>query len=149
MASVVYYGSPRQARWEAKETLPAKLDLILERLNLRDRVKDETVALKMHLGSHMGYSTVHPVFVRRVVDAIKQGGGHPFITDLSWDTHASETRGYTTETLGCPIYPISGVKDLYQYSIEQPYKNITHWKVGGMIHDAFLTFRVGMRNKHQ
>ena len=28
--SIVYFGSPRQARLEAKETLPAKLDLILE-----------------------------------------------------------------------------------------------------------------------
>ena len=40
MPSTVYYGSPRQARLEANETLPAKLDLILEKLNLRDRVKD-------------------------------------------------------------------------------------------------------------
>ena len=38
MRSTVYYGSPRQARLEAKETLPAKLDLILERLALRERV---------------------------------------------------------------------------------------------------------------
>ena len=30
--STVYYGSPRQARLEAKETLPAKLDLIIDRL---------------------------------------------------------------------------------------------------------------------
>ena len=29
MSSVVFYGSPRQAKLEAKETLPAKLDLIL------------------------------------------------------------------------------------------------------------------------
>ena len=136
MASIVYYGSPRQARWESKETLPAKLDQILSRLNLKDRVKGETVAIKMHLGSNMGYSTVHPVFVRRVVEAIKQGGGHPFITDLSWDTHASETRGYSSETLGCPIYPTAGINDRYSYAITRPYKQISDWKIGGMIHDA-------------
>lgn len=136
MSSIVYYGSPRQARWEAKETLPAKLDLIIDKLNLHDRVKGETVALKMHLGNHLGYSTVHPLFVRRVVDAIKQGGGQPFVTDLSWDTHASETRGYTSEVLGCPIFPTAGINDRYQYSINRPYKGIQDWKVGGMIHDA-------------
>ena len=32
MPSIVYFGSARQARLEANETLPAKLDLILERL---------------------------------------------------------------------------------------------------------------------
>ena len=53
MSSQVFFGSPRQARLEAKETLPAKLDLILERLHLRDRVKDEAVAIKMHTGNNI------------------------------------------------------------------------------------------------
>jgi uncharacterized Fe-S center protein len=65
MPSKVFYGSLRQARLEAKETLPANLDLMLSELHLRDRVKDETVAIKMHTGNNMVYSTVHPVFVRR------------------------------------------------------------------------------------
>jgi hypothetical protein len=103
MSSIVYYGSPRQSRLEASETLPCKLDLILEKLHLRDRVKGETVVLKMHTGNNVGYSTLHPVFVRRVVQAIKDGGGKPFVADVDWDVEASEQRGYTTETLGCPI----------------------------------------------
>src|SRR5688572_29698073 len=37
MPSKVFFGSARQARLEAKETLPAKLDLILEQLHLRER----------------------------------------------------------------------------------------------------------------
>ena len=80
-----YYGSPRQARLEAKETLPAKLDLILDQLHLRERVKDETVLIKMHTGNNIVYSTIHPVFVRKVVQAIKDGGGKPFVADVSWD----------------------------------------------------------------
>ena len=47
MTATVYYGSPRQARLEAGESLPAKLDLILEKLRLRDRVKDELVCLTL------------------------------------------------------------------------------------------------------
>ena len=34
MPSPVYFGSARQARLEAKESLPAKLDLIIDRLAL-------------------------------------------------------------------------------------------------------------------
>jgi uncharacterized Fe-S center protein len=105
MPSIVYYGSARQSRLEAKETLPAKLDLILEKLNLRDRVKDETVAIKMHTGNNMVYSTIHPVFVRRVVQAVKDGGGKPFVVDVNWDTAGAETRGYAQEVIGCPVYP--------------------------------------------
>ena len=70
MTSKVYWGSPHQTQLDAKETLPAKLDLILEELDLRKRVKDHRVAIKMHLGLDVGYSVVHPVLVRRVVGAV-------------------------------------------------------------------------------
>lgn len=136
MASTVYYGSPRQARWEADETLPAKLDRIIERLNIRERVKGETVVIKIHSGNNMGYSTLHPVFVRRVVQAVLDGGGSPFITDLWWDTHNAHQRGYTQEVLGCPIYPSTGINDHYQYTHKRPYKSIQEWHVAGMIEDA-------------
>jgi hypothetical protein len=136
MNSIVYYGSPRQARLEANETLPAKLDLILDRLTLRDRVKGETVAVKLHTGNNIGYSTIHPVFVRRVVQAIIDGGGHPYVVDVNWDVAGSETRGYTTETLGCPIYSIAGPRDKYYYTHHHSFKGMEEWKLGGMIQDA-------------
>ncbi len=136
MPSVVYFGSPRQARLEAKESLPAKLDLIIEQLHLRDRVKDETVAIKMHTGNNLGYSTVHPVFVRKVVQAVKDGGGKPFVTDVNWDVRGAEERGYSTEMLGCPVYPAAGPDEKYFYTHARPYKNICEWKIAGHIQDA-------------
>jgi uncharacterized Fe-S center protein len=136
MASKVYFGSPRQARLEAEETLPAKLDRILNELHLRDRVKDETVVIKIHSGTNIGYSTIHPLFIRKVVQAVKDGGGHPFITDVDWDVNGAETRGYTSEVLGCPIYPSAGLKDHYHYDHKRPFKSIETWQVAGMIEDA-------------
>jgi hypothetical protein len=140
--SQVFFGSPRQARLEAGETLPAKLDLILERLHLRDRVKEETVVIKMHTGNNLGYSTVHPVFVRKVVRAIREGGGTPFVADVSWDAEGAEERGYSSETLGCPVYPAAGPNDRYAYPHERPFRNIQTWKVAGLIEDA--TFLVNL-----
>ena len=137
MRSTVYWGSPRQSRLEANETLPAKLDLIIDRLHIRDRVKDETVLIKLHVGNNIGYSTIHPLFVRKVVKAVLEGGGKPFIADVDWDVKGCEERGYTTEVLGCPIYPIAGPSDQYFYEHnEAPYKNIQTWKVAGMAQDA-------------
>jgi uncharacterized protein len=136
MSSTVYYGSPRQSRLDAKETLPAKLDLILDRLHLRDRVKDEQVCIKLHVGNNIGYSVIHPVFVRKVVQAVKDGGGKPFVADVSWDVEGCESRGYTSEVLGCPVYPAGGPEDKYFYTHERPYKNIKQWKVAGLIEDA-------------
>jgi uncharacterized Fe-S center protein len=136
MPSKVYFGSAHQSRLEAKETLPAKLDLILEKLQIRERVKDEMVVIKMHTGNNIGYSTIHPVFVRRVVQAVKDGGGKPFIADVNWDVAGAETRGYTQETIGCPIYPAAGPDEKYFYEYEKPYKSIKKWKLAGLIHDA-------------
>jgi uncharacterized Fe-S center protein len=136
MPNIVYFGTARQSRLEAKETLPAKLDLILEKLNLRDRVKDETVAIKMHTGNNMVYSTIHPVFVRRVVQAVKDGGGKPFIVDVNWDTAGAETRGYAQEVIGCPVYPAAGPDEKYFYEHEHPYKSIKKWKLAGLIQDS-------------
>ncbi|MHB0935121.1 MAG: DUF362 domain-containing protein [Armatimonadota bacterium] len=136
MSTPVYFGSAKQKRLRAEETLPAKLDRILERLNLRERVKGELVAIKMHLGGNIGYSTVHPVFVRKVVDAVKQGGGTPFVTDTPWAVMTAYQRGYSQETLGCPLIPAAGMADNYYKSFPEHFKNITEWKVAGEIVDA-------------
>ena len=136
MASKVFFGSARQARLEAKETLPAKLDLIIDQLHIRDRVKGETVVIKMHTGNNMSYSTIHPVFVRRVALAVKDGGGKPFVVGVNWNTAGAEQRGYSSETIGCPVYPAAGPEEKYFYEHERPYKNIKSWKVAGLIQDS-------------
>ncbi|HSD82379.1 MAG TPA: DUF362 domain-containing protein, partial [Anaerolineae bacterium] len=146
--SIVYFGSPRQARWEAKESLPAKLDLIIEQLAIRDRVKGETVAIKMHTGNNLSYSTVHPVFVRKVVQAVKDGGGRPFVTDVFWDARGAEERGYSSETIGCPVFPTAGLDEKYFYTHQRPYKNIQDWKVAGMIQDASFLINLAHAKGH-
>jgi len=148
MLSQVFFGTARQARLEAKETLPAKLDLILERLHVRDRVKDETVAIKMHTGNNIGYSTVHPVFVRKVVQAVKEGGGKPFICDVNWDVRGAEERGYSSETLGCPVTFAAGPDEKYFYAHERPFKNVKEWKVAGMIQDATFLINLAHAKGH-
>ena len=104
MTSTVYFGSARQCRLEAKETLPVKLDLILERLNLRERVKGETVAIKMHTGNKIGYSTAHPVFVRKIVQAVEEDGDgmsaeKARVTSAPFLPSSSSTPSYASFTL--------------------------------------------------
>lgn len=136
MPSTVYWGSPRQAQLDAKETLPAKLDLILEKLNLRERVKDHRVAIKLHLGYNVGYSMVHPVFVRKVVQAVLDGGGHPFVTDTAWSVATAHTRGYTAETLGCPVYPAAGIDEKWIVVHPCQFRQVTELHIGGAIEEA-------------
>jgi uncharacterized Fe-S center protein len=136
MPSAVFWGSPRQAQLDAKETLPAKLDLILEKLNLRERVKDHRVAIKLHLGYNVGYSMVHPVFVRKVVQAVLDGGGNPFVTDTAWSVATAHTRGYTAETLGCPVYPATGIDEKWVVVHPCQFRQVTELHIGGAIEEA-------------
>ena len=136
MPSRVFWGSPRQAQLDAKETLPAKLDLILEKLNLRERVKDHRVAIKLHLGYNVGYSMVHPVFVRKVVQAVLDGGGNPFVTDTAWSVATAHTRGYTAETLGCPVYPATGIDEKWVVVHPCQFRQVTELHIGGAIEEA-------------
>jgi len=136
MTSHVFWGSPRQTQLDHNETLPAKLDLILERLKIRERVKDHRVAIKMHLGFNVGYSMVHPVFVRRVVQAVLEGGGKPFVTDVAHSVATAHERGYTMETLGCPLYPAAGIDE--KWFVRHPYefRNLKEFEIGGAIEEA-------------
>jgi uncharacterized protein len=90
----------------------------------------------MHTGSNIGYSTVHPIFVRKMVQAVKNSGGKPFVTDLNWDVRGAEQRGYSSETLGCPIFPTAGPDEKYFYHHVRPFKNIRKWKMASVIQDA-------------
>ncbi len=136
MPSTVYWGSPHQTQLDHRETLPAKLDLILEQLKVSERVKDHRVAIKVHLGVGIGYSVLHPVLVRRVVQAVLAGGGKPFVTDLPWCVEGAATRGYTAETLGCPIYPSTGLDDKTFVSRPFEFRNVTEFHIGTPIVEA-------------
>jgi hypothetical protein len=111
-------------------------------------VKGEVVALKMHVGNNLGYSTVHPVFVRRLVQAIKEGGGKPFIADVNWDIPAAEERGYSHETIGCPIYPAAGPEEKYFFSHPRDFKNIHDWKLAGLIQEASFLVNLAHAKGH-
>jgi uncharacterized Fe-S center protein len=136
MSATVFWGSPRQTQLDARETLPAKLDLILDRLHLRDRVKGHRVAIKLHLGFNLGYSMVHPVFIRRVVQAVIDGGGKPFATDVAHSVADAHLRGYTAETLGCPLYPAAGIDEKWTVNHPYEYRGVKEFHVAGAVEEA-------------
>ncbi len=78
----VYFASARVLKWKREESLPGKLDRLLEKMDLAGRFeKDEWVAVKTHFGSVGAHRVVRPVFLARVVAALKEAGAKPFVTD--------------------------------------------------------------------
>ncbi len=117
-------------------TLPAKFNRLLDKLDFENEcnVKDKLVAIKMHVGRGIGYTTIHPLFVKALVERVKRAGGRPFITDQSVD--GAEVRGYTPQFLGCPVVDVCGITGKYFYHKTVNFKKLKDVDVAGHIHDA-------------
>ncbi|MGB9642602.1 MAG: DUF362 domain-containing protein [Candidatus Ratteibacteria bacterium] len=106
--SNVLFASAKVKKLERNATLPAKFLRMLDKLRIDSRVRDTTVIIKMHMGSGYGFTTIHPLFVRMIVDYIKEHRGIPFITDI---VMPDAKRGYTEEVMGCKFIPATGLQD--------------------------------------
>src|SRR3972149_1198830 len=96
--SKVYFASAHVKRLVADDTLPAKFSRLLKHLISNDVLKNQTVAVKMHLGGNVGYTTIHSLFVKVLIDRIKESGGRPFVTGGAGWVSDAKVRGYTEET---------------------------------------------------
>ncbi len=79
--SDVYFAHLRST---PRQNLLDKVELVLRRAGVADRVKKgDLVAVKLHFGERGNTSFIRPVFVRRVVEVLKELGARPFLTDAN------------------------------------------------------------------
>ena len=124
MASKVLFSSVNFDKYDADVTLPAKFSRMIDRMGMQDVVKDKWTAIKMHLGRNIGYSTIHPLFVKILVDKLQEYGAKVYITDNV--VSGARSRGYTEEFLGVPIVPVCGYLDKYFYEKMVDFKTFKH-----------------------
>jgi len=138
MASKVLFASVKYDKYDAGVTLPAKFGRLIEKMNMQDVVKDKLTAIKMHLGRNLGYSTIHPLFVKILVDKLVEYGAKVYITDHDDGSRImnAKARGYTEDYLGVPIVPTCGVTGKYYYEKTVDFKTFKNVDIGGTIHDA-------------
>jgi uncharacterized Fe-S center protein len=107
---------------ESGKTLLDKLDILLDRADLKGKVREkDLVAIKLHFGEKGNTAYVRPIFLRRVVDRVKQYKGKPFLTDtntlyvgtrseaVSHLTTALEN-GFTESVVNAPILIADGLR---------------------------------------
>jgi uncharacterized Fe-S center protein len=134
--SKLLFASAHVRRLSADDSLPAKFRRMLARCDLERRFKGKTVCIKMHFGGNIGYTTIHPLFVRILIRALKEAGAKPFCTDGTPALAGALDRGYTQEVLGCPVLPAGGVADKYFYETEINYESLKSVKLCGNVVDA-------------
>lgn len=133
---------------EAGQTLPQRFERLIEQLDFGAAVDGKRVAVKMHLGGGVGYTTIHPLFVRILVKRIKAAGGRPFITDLGWDVAGAVARGYTQEVLDAPLVPAAGQGDKYSYTKKVSLDSLKEIHIAGEIHDADVLINLSHTKGH-
>ena len=136
MTAKVTFASARPKELRAEASLPALLERMLAGWKLEKRFKGKRVAIKMHLGGHLGYSTIHPLLVRKVVEAVRAAGGSPFLTDSPDAVANAVFRGYTPEVVGAPLVATTGVNDKYIYPRKLGFRSLKNIGLAGTVIDA-------------
>ncbi len=121
MKAEVFFTDMRARKPE--EASVKKLSRLLERSGVLDVVeKGDLVAIKVHLGTPGNQRHIRPHHVRVVVEAVRERGGHPFVTDTTGISllsprgdaikvlRAAALNGFTPETVGAPIIVADGLK---------------------------------------
>lgn len=134
MAAKILFSSVAFDKYDEDATLPAKFERLLDALEMQEVVKDKWTAVKMHMGRKIGYSTIHPLFVKILVDKLKSYGAKVFITDQT--VEEAKTRGYSEDFLGVPVVPACGVMDKYYYEENANFKTLHNIDIAGHIYDA-------------
>jgi hypothetical protein len=116
MASKVYFMDDRAKA--IQDSLVAKMLTVFDAAGLGDTIApNDVVAIKLHMGEYNNTAYLRPVYVRALVDKVKQFGGDPMVVDtttLPYSPFASRTtaldhlntierNGFTSGVLGCPI----------------------------------------------
>jgi uncharacterized Fe-S center protein len=134
MESNVLFTSVKYDKYDSEVSLPAKFKRLIDKMGMEETVKGKLTVIKMHLGRNIGYSTIHPLFVKILVDKLKEFGANVFITDQ--DVSGAKNRGYTEDYFGVPVIYACGVTDKYFYEKQVDYKSFKNVDIAGNIYDA-------------
>jgi uncharacterized Fe-S center protein len=119
--AIVWYMDARAKRF--LESTAIKGRQILEHSGWLDRLKPgEIVAVKTHMGEAYNVGYLRPIIVRTLVDALKERGCRPFVTDTTtmpyhpWISRTlamdyletANNNGFTQSSVGCPIIIADG-----------------------------------------
>lgn len=146
----VWFASAKVERLEAQGSLPAKFRRLLKEYLPKEGWKGLRIAIKMHVGGELGFTTIHPLFVVELVNALKERGADPFLTDGTWSIANARVRGYTEEVTGARVLPAAGVTEKYFYEKKIGFKSLDSVQLCGNIVDAhgLIVFSHGKGHGH-
>lgn len=93
-----------------KDNIPNKIKKLFEKAEFQNTFsKGEQVAIKLHFGERGNTTYMHPVYVRQMVDKVKEYEGVPFLTDTN-----TLYSGYRTNS---PQHLVTAIENGFAYAV--------------------------------
>jgi hypothetical protein len=158
MKSNVYFIDLRATH---KENLVTKLERLIHTAGLSETIKErDLVAVKLHFGEFGNTAFIRPVFIRRIVDSIKNIGGIPFLTDAntlyagtrSDSPHHLATaiqNGFAYSVVGAPLIIADGLRGKSETSVTINQKRYKRVYIGTDIVEADALISVAHFKGHE
>jgi len=157
-ASRVFFADMRAS---AQENLPAKIERLLRRLELKDIISPRALtAIKLHFGEKGNTAFIRPVLIRRIVEHVRSLGGLPFLTDTN--TLYSGTRGnsvshlttavengFTFSVVNAPVIIADGMRGGSSVEVEVDFEIIKTAHLGREIVESDFLLSVAHFKGHE
>lgn len=146
MSSKVFYASTRANK--KNQSMIEKLYKLFKRAGFDDLIdEDELIGIKQHFGEIGNTAFIRPIYTRRIVEAIKEVGGKPFLTDANTlyvgeransvdHLHTAHKNGFGYSTVGAPLIIADGINGKSYLEIEVNFKHFDYVKIGSEICNA-------------
>lgn len=144
--SKVYFVNLRAKN--AKENKISKLKILFDKVGMKNLINEgELTAVKIHFGEKGGDGFINPIFVKPIIDKIREAGGNPFLTDTNTLYSGSRfnavdhmntaiEHGFAPAVVGAPVIIADGLRSENYREIEINKKHFKHTKIAGDIVDA-------------
>lgn len=131
-----------------KSNIPNKIKNLFEKAGFSELIQEnDNTALKIHFGEKGNTTYLHPVYVRQIVDKVKEYKGKPFLTDTNTLYTGSRTNsidhiqtaienGFSYSVIGAPIIIADGLFSKNYVDVEINKKYFKDVKIAGDIYNS-------------
>ncbi len=146
----------------SRENLPEKLSRLVKKTGLEQILsKNDLTAVKIHFGEQGNTAYIRPVFIRKIIQTIKEYQANPFLTDANTlylgarsdsvsHIHTAIENGFSYSSMDAtPIIIADGLRGKNETAVEIGQKNCEHVYIGSEIIDSDALVSVAHFKGHE
>ncbi|RLC18710.1 MAG: 4Fe-4S ferredoxin, partial [Deltaproteobacteria bacterium] len=130
----------------SKENLPQKLSRLIKKAGIETILNEnDLTAVKLHFGEQGNTAYIRPVFIRKIIQTIKEYKANPFLTDANtlyvgtrsdsvFHIHTAIENGFSYSSMDAtPIIIADGLRGKSETKISVDQKNCKHVYIGSEV----------------